>query len=112
MILTVAGFLAGLGHLFGLRLEGGDIYPVYSSYRADPLGTRLFHDALAELPQVSVRRNTRSMDRMEVDRQTVVLMLGLNDRVLGSPVAARRIARFEALLAGGARREGRRGRGG
>ena len=33
-------FVAGLAKLFGLRFEQGDIYPRYSTLRADPYGTK------------------------------------------------------------------------
>ncbi len=103
LVLAAAGFAAGLGHLVDLRLRGGDIHPVYSSYRADPLGTRLFHDALADLPELSVERNTLPLNRIEIDGQTVVLMLGLNDRLFELAVYEERFIRLEALLAAGAR---------
>ena len=32
-----------------LRFESGDVYPVYSSLRSDPLGTRAFYDSLEDL---------------------------------------------------------------
>ena len=39
LLLILAGFGYGLNRLFSLRFESGDIYPAYSSFRTDPLGT-------------------------------------------------------------------------
>ncbi len=41
---------AGVHRLFALRFESGDILPPYSSFRADPLGTRVLFEALAGQP--------------------------------------------------------------
>ena len=42
-------FGAGVIRLFQLRFEAGDVYPPYSSYRADPLGTRALYQSLENL---------------------------------------------------------------
>lgn len=47
---------AGLTVLFRLRLGQGDLYPMYSSLRADPLGTKALHDGLDQLPGLRVER--------------------------------------------------------
>ncbi len=52
-----AAFVVGLAQLFVLRYEVGDVYPPYSTLRADPLGTKALVDALGVLPHVEVRRN-------------------------------------------------------
>ena len=59
---VVAIFVWGLLQLYGLRLESGDIYPPYSSLRADPLGSKALYESIAELPNYSVRRNVRTLD--------------------------------------------------
>ena len=52
--LLVAGlFVFGLVRLFALRYEQGDIYPPYSTLRADPLGASVFSESLDRLPGVS-----------------------------------------------------------
>ena len=52
--LVLAVFVAGLILLFRLRLGQGDVFPAYSSLRADPLGTLALHDSLAQLPGARV----------------------------------------------------------
>lgn len=67
-------FVAGLVHLFNLRFEAGDVYPPYSTLRADPLGAKAFHDSLAEL--LEVRRNFSPFSRLGDGRQAALLYLG------------------------------------
>ncbi len=47
---------AGVHRLFALRFESGDILPPYSSFRADPLGTRVLFEALDSQPGWSAGR--------------------------------------------------------
>ena len=47
-------FIAGLGHLFSLRFEQGDMYPPYSSLRADPMGLKVWFEALQRLTPLAV----------------------------------------------------------
>src|SRR4028118_812068 len=61
-----AGFVYALAHLFALRFETGDIYPPYSSWRAEPLGTKGLADALAELPNVKVQRNVERIPKLPI----------------------------------------------
>ncbi|HSH94833.1 MAG TPA: DUF4350 domain-containing protein [Roseimicrobium sp.] len=53
---TIVVLLAGVGQLFRLRFAAGDVYPPYSSLRADPMGTKAFHDSLKELSGLKVER--------------------------------------------------------
>ena len=39
-------FVLGVIYLFLLRFEAGDVYPPYSSLRADPLGTMAWYESL------------------------------------------------------------------
>jgi outer membrane biosynthesis protein TonB len=94
------GFAYGLAHLFILRYEIGDVYPAYSSLRADPLGTKALADALAELPGVEVSRNFRPLERMR-DKGPVTLFYA------GVPRFAfwteSELAAFDSLVVGGSR---------
>jgi hypothetical protein len=62
LALVIAAFTWGIVDLYGLRLAGGDIYPPYSSFRADPLGAKVLYESVAELPGFSARRNLRTLD--------------------------------------------------
>jgi hypothetical protein len=50
-------FAFGVTRLVQLRFEHGDVYPPYSSLRADPLGTMAFYESLGKVPEVSVQRD-------------------------------------------------------
>lgn len=77
LVLVALIFGAGVIHLLRLRYARGDVYPPYSSLRADPLGTRILHDALAESGAVVVDRNVAAWSRLEGGAGTTVLILGL-----------------------------------
>ena len=76
LLLLALGLVVGLVHLFQLRFETGDVYPPYSSQRADPLGTKALHDALSDF--VSVRRNFSPLTRLNDGAGTCLLLLGVN----------------------------------
>jgi len=79
-----AVFVAGVAWLFHLRFEAGDIYPPYSSWRADPLGAKALFESLDDL--VSVRRFTQPSASLGEGRDTTMLFLGasLPDLVMTS----------------------------
>lgn len=85
-------------HLFQLRFGSGDIYPEYSSLRADPKGARVLFESLEELPQVEARRNFRPLHRLESDDATTLLLTGVKRRLPDSTVEE-----IERLLENGAR---------
>ncbi|MEE9217999.1 MAG: DUF4350 domain-containing protein [Acidobacteriota bacterium] len=66
----------GIMHLLWLRYARGDVYPPYSSLRADPLGTKVLHDALKDLPGVSVRRNLRPLAELVDENNPTLLVIG------------------------------------
>ena len=77
-LLVLAGALAllvaGLVILFQRRVAQGDLFPAYSSLRADPLGIRALHDSLARVPGMRVERQFKPL--MEIDAlppRTIVL---------------------------------------
>ena len=72
----VVAFFVGVAHLFLLRFERGDVYPAYSSLRADPLGSKAFCESLRRLPDISVRRNYQPLSKLEDCRDTTVFYLG------------------------------------
>lgn len=75
--LAVAVLLAaGIVSLFLLRFQEGDVYPAYSSLRADPLGTRVLHDSLALCAGVSVERNFSDLNRLLPSADATLLLLG------------------------------------
>ncbi len=76
-IIIVAGlFLAAMYELLLLRYETGNTYPVYSSMRTDPLGTRALHDAYAAIPGLRVSRNLLPINSLEDSASTAIIMAG------------------------------------
>lgn len=74
LLALAAGY--GVVHLFLIRIEVGDVLPLYSTLRADPLGAKAFYEGLAGMPGVSVRRNFRDLKRLEVGPETTLFCLG------------------------------------
>ena len=72
---SVALFIFGLAELFESRFAGGDVYPAYSSLRADPLGTMAFYESLGKMPGLSVRRDFSESNRLPDEPGTVYLHL-------------------------------------
>lgn len=76
ILLGCAGLFAfGLVQLFQLRFETGDVYPPYSSLRADPLGTMAFYESLEKISGVSARRDVSDSNHLPEAPQTVYLHL-------------------------------------
>ena len=94
------GFLYGLWELYHLRFEAGDIYPPYSSLRADPLGAKAFYESVGQLPGMSAERNYRPIASLKKTPATV-LFLGQDPFVFGI-ATEEALKEYEALAAGGA----------
>lgn len=75
LLLLAAGFALGLVLLFNLRLAVGDVYPEYSSLRADPLGTMAFYESLGRIPGISVRRDFSAENALPDTSRTTYLHL-------------------------------------
>jgi hypothetical protein len=67
----VAAFGFGLVQLFRWRFETGDVYPEYSSLRADPVGTQALFESFHALPGVSALRNYQPLDKIKAAGATV-----------------------------------------
>lgn len=76
LLLLAAAFAAGLLRLFQLRFERGDIYPPYSSMRADPMGCRVLYESLAELPGLDVARHHDELDQFDPHPPPALLLAG------------------------------------
>jgi hypothetical protein len=74
-IACVGVFLAGLFQIFRLRFESGDVYPEYSSLRADPLGTMALYESLEKMPGVSVRRDYSANNTLPAGRDSTYFHL-------------------------------------
>ncbi len=102
LVAFLAIFIYGVGKMFLIRFEGGDVYAVYSSLRADPLGTKAFHDSLRNLRHTSVSRNYRPLSKLRHSREPTVLYLGARAWDL-TLVDEDLLGAFEALTVAGGR---------
>lgn len=75
--LILAIFLYGVVSLLILRYEAGDIYPPYSSLRADPLGVKALYEGLAEVEGLTASRAYKSATKLREQRKTTLLYVGL-----------------------------------
>lgn len=73
----VAGLLYGVSALYRLRVSRGDVFPEYSSLRADPLGVRALHDAVDLLPGRENERWLRPLERLQAGAGDTVVVAGL-----------------------------------
>ena len=73
-----AAFAFGIVYLFDLRFEAGDVYPPYSSLRADPLGAMALYESLEKIPGLSVSRDFSASDTLPEEPQTVYFHLAGN----------------------------------
>lgn len=71
----VAIFIFGIAQLFQLRFESGDVYPIYSSLRSDPLGTMAFYESIDKLPGISTERDFSADNRLPQGPHTTYLHL-------------------------------------
>jgi hypothetical protein len=72
-VVALALAAAALGWVFSVRLGGGDVYPAYSSLRADALGTRALYEALETLPDFRVDRELKPLARLDAQSRVVFL---------------------------------------
>lgn len=67
ILLATAGAITitGVVAMLQVRFSTGDVYGIYSSHRADPLGTRALYEALARMPGVTCERNYRPIKELQ-----------------------------------------------
>src|ERR1700693_5289970 len=73
-ILLGVGFTATVLYLFGVQFAAGDVYPEYSSLRADPSGAKLLFEALSHTPGITASRNYLPLDGFTETSAAVVLL--------------------------------------
>ena len=95
-------FFAGIAQLLHLRFTRGDVYPVYSTYRADPLGTRALYESLQLLPGIRAQRWLRDTEKLPKNFQGTLIYAGMR-RSRWESMPAAEAERLDALVRGGAR---------
>jgi hypothetical protein len=100
-ITLAAGFFYGLWKLYELRFAAGDIYPPYSSLRADPMGTKALYESIPQLPGASADRNYLPIEKAPKGDATL-LFLG-EEPYIFEALPEKRLKEFEALALSGSR---------
>ena len=77
LFIVVLSFIYGVVQLFLLRFEAGDVYPVYSSLRSDPLGSRAFYSSLENMNENRVSRNYQTLRNLKFEDHTALFYIGL-----------------------------------
>jgi len=98
--LLVALFGWGALEVITLPLETGEVYPEYSSLRADPMGAKALYESLEALPELSVARLFK--ERTELDSEAALLVFGVG---AGSwtEIPQNAVTAYEKLAAKGGR---------
>lgn len=84
LFLILSLFVYGVVTLFTMRFEKGDVYPVYSSLRTDPLGTKVFYESLNALKGISTTRNYRAVSQLDDHQQATIFYFGAHSGLLHS----------------------------
>ena len=75
-VLLAAGLAYGVSRILTLRFERSDIFPPYSSLRADPLGARALHDSLSEPADIRVSRNYAPLENLDATENVTLFYAG------------------------------------
>jgi hypothetical protein len=81
LLIMLSVFCSGVLLLLNLRFEKGDLYPVYSTLRADPVGTRALYESLEQIEGLSVERNFEKPEMLSCSSSTV-LFIGVTPDIL------------------------------
>jgi hypothetical protein len=99
-LLLAAGLGYGLVHLFNLRMSKGDVFPAYSTLRADPVGTKVLLDSLNEIPGLNAWRNYRPLIRLKPAGPVTLVYAGINYESIWDE---KELSHFEELMSSGSR---------
>jgi len=72
----------GIVELFSLRFSEGDVYPQYSSYRADPIGCKALYESLREISGLDVERHLRPVRDFQETAGSVFFYTGITSSSL------------------------------
>jgi hypothetical protein len=85
-----------------MRYERGDVYPEYSTLRADPLGTRALYEALDSVDGYSASRGYTSLHRELSSAPDSLFYLGLNSYEIRS-FDRDEVSQFDTFVKNGGR---------
>jgi hypothetical protein len=76
LLLALAAFLAALTRFTILRFQRGDLYPEYSSLRADPIGAKALFESFKRIEPQKVSRNFESIEKLAHEPGSTTVFLG------------------------------------
>jgi hypothetical protein len=102
LAIAMLGALAwGLEQVAFTPLQTGEVYPPFSSLRADPLGAKALYESLAALPGIEVERLYKQREKLESPRDAM-FVLGV-DPVAWSGVDVKTLDEYAKLVHDGGR---------
>jgi hypothetical protein len=90
----------GVARLFILRYEQGDVYPPYSSLRADPMGVKGVYSALQQMPGVAVRQNFKPLVKLQPETPVTLVYAGVARYAMWEE---KEVLAFDRIVLGGSR---------
>jgi hypothetical protein len=99
-LLLAGGLGYGLVQLFNLRMESGDVFPAYSTLRADPVGTKVLMESLSAMPGLTVWRNYQPLVRLKPAAPVTLVYAGQSHRAHWEE---KELRHFESLITSGSR---------
>jgi hypothetical protein len=90
----------GFREIVMTSLETGDIYPPYSSLRADPMGSKALYESLAELENLSTVRLYKK--RPVIENGSTLFVFGVNPHSWNG-ITQKTVTEYENLVAKGGR---------
>jgi hypothetical protein len=98
LLLALAGTLAtGLLLLFNAQFQGGELYPEYSSLRADPRGAKLLYAGLSRIAGIRLARNFQPFNALTTGGATL-LLLSADPLALGFDVVEKAAGRANRIV--------------
>jgi hypothetical protein len=101
LLIVAVFFFYGITRLLILRFQKGDVYPPYSSFRSDPLGTKAFYESLGLLQGVETVRNVEPLQKASGLSGATLFLFGLQEFRFSAIEQESAKALDEAALAGG-----------
>jgi hypothetical protein len=80
--ILIAALAMGVVELLRLRFSAGDVYPPYSSLRADPLGAKALYESLQDCCGLTIQRNYEEFSRIQDRFNATVMVLGFDPALL------------------------------
>lgn len=76
--LLAIAFCWGIVAIFQARYASGDLYPAFSTMRADPKGLRILYESCKKLDTLDTSRNNRKLELFNPDAYTTLVFAGFD----------------------------------